>query len=137
MKRSSKQALIGLGGLAAILVVIVVLAASGNKAQGLRADVLSARRTEPGQTETFTVSIRDTAGRVQSVHLDFGDGRAEDRPVPDRPCAEPLTQTFDTEHAFDFTGFSTVTAKVTTGGCGAETESVESIRTVEVRAVRR
>jgi hypothetical protein len=137
VKRSSKQALIGLGAIAAVLVVIAVLAANGNKAQGLRVDVLSARRTEPNQTEPFTISVRDTAGRVQSVHVDFGDGRQEDVPVGDQPCAKPLTTTFDLEHAFDFTGFSTVVAKVVTGGCGAERESVEAIRTIEVRTVRR
>jgi hypothetical protein len=133
----TRQTLIGLGALAAILVVIAVLAANGNHAQGLRADVLSARRTEPGTTETFTVSVRDTAGRVQSIHVDFGDDVAHDLPIPDAPCSKPLTRKFDTEHAFDFTGFSTVTAKVVTGGCGAETETVEAIRTIEVRAVRR
>ena len=137
MQRSSKQALIGLGGLAALLVGIAVLAANGNEAQGLRADVLSARRTEPNQTEPFTISVRDTAGRVESVHVDFGDGREEDVPIGDQSCAKPLTATFDLEHAFDFTGFSTVVAKVVTGGCGAERESVEAVRTIEVRTVRR
>ena len=137
MKRSSKQALIGLGALAVVLVGIAVTAAFGNRAQGLRADILSARRTEPGTTETFTVSVRDTAGRVQSVKVDFGDGRVEELDVPDEPCRSPLTRSFDVEHAFDFTGYSSVTAEVVTGGCGAATERVEAIRTVEVRTVRR
>jgi hypothetical protein len=137
VKRSSKQALIGLGAIAAVLVVIAVLAANGNHAQGLRADVLSARRTEPNQTEPFTISVRDTAGRVQSVKIDFGDGTVQDVPVEDQACAKPLTARFDVEHAFDFTGFSTVVAEVVTGGCGAERESVEAVRTIEVRTVRR
>ena len=133
----ARQTLIGLGAITLVLVAIAFLAASGNRAQGLRADVLSARRTEPGTTETFTVSVRDTAGRVQSVHVDFGDGRAEDLPIEDEPCAEPLTRDFDIDHSFDFTGFSTVIAKVVTGGCGADPETVEAVRTIEVRAVRR
>ena len=137
MSRSSKQALIGLGALALVLIAIAVLASSGNTRQGLRADVLSARRTEPGTKETFTISVRDTKGRVQSVHVDFGDDRAEDLPVPDRPCEEPLSADFDVEHAFDFTGFSTVVATVTTGGCGAERERVEAVRTIEVKDLRR
>jgi hypothetical protein len=137
MSRSSRQALIGLGAIALVLIGIAVLAANGNEAQGLRADVLSARRTEPGTTEPFTVSVRDTEGRVQSVHLDFGDGRAEDLPVDDRPCTKPLTADFHAEHAFDFTGFSTVIATVVTGGCGAEREEVEAVRTIEVRNLRR
>ena len=137
MKRSSKQALIGLSAIAAVLVGIAVLAANGNQAQGLRVDVLSARRTEPNQTEPFTISVRDTEGRVESVHIDFGDETQMDLPVGDQPCAKPLTAKFDVEHAFDFTGFSTVIAKVVTGGCGAQRESVEAIRTIEVRTVRR
>jgi hypothetical protein len=137
VKRSSKQALIGLGALAVVLVGIAVLAAHGNGAVGLRVDVLSARRTEPGTTETFTISVRDTAGRVQSVHVDFGDGQATDLPVDERSCVKPLSTKFDVGHAFGFTGFSSVTAKVATGGCGAKRETVEAIRTIEVRKVRR
>ena len=137
MSRSSRQALIGLGAVAVLLVAIAVLASYGNRAQGLRADVLSARRTEPGTTETFTISVRDTDGQVQSIQVDFGDGRVEDLPIPEAPCRSPLTRAFDVEHAFDFTGFSTVAATVVTGGCGARAERVEAIRTIEVRAVRR
>jgi hypothetical protein len=137
VKRSSRQALVGLGALAVILVVIAVLAAHGNGVVGLRVDVLSARRTEPGTIETFTISVRDTEGRVQSVHVDFGDGQATDVPVDPQGCVKPLSTKFDVEHAFDFTGFSTVTARVATGGCGGKRESVEAIRTIEVRKVRR
>jgi hypothetical protein len=120
-----------------VLVGIAVTAAMGNRAQGLRVDVLSARRTEPGTTETFTISVRDTAGKVQSIELDFGDGRTEELDVGDAPCKSPMTADFDVDHAFDFTGFSTVVAEVVTGGCGASTERVEAIRTIEVKTVRR
>lgn len=137
MSRSSRQALIGLGAIAVVLVAIAVIASLGNRDQGLRADVLSARRTEPGTVETFTVSVRDTAGQVESIEVDFGDGRVEELDVPDEPCKVPMSRSFDVDHAFDFTGFSTVVARVVTGGCGAPTERVEVIRTVEVRAVRR
>ena len=136
MSRSSKQALIGLGSLAVVLIAVAVIASAGNRAQGLRADVLSARRTEPGRAETFTVSVRDTAGKVQSIEVDFGDGRVEELEVPDGPCRSPLSSSFDVEHAFDFTGYSTVIASVVTGGCGASTERVEAIRTIQVKAVR-
>jgi hypothetical protein len=134
---ATRQALIGLGAIAVVLVVVAVLAASGNRAQGLRADILSARRTEPGTTETFTISVRDTAGKVRSVEVDFGDGRVEELDVGDEPCTSPLSRGFDVDHAFDFTGYSSVTAVVVTGGCGAKTERVEAIRTIEVRTVRR
>ena len=137
MSRSSRQALIGLGALAVVLIAVAVIASFGNRAQGLRADILSARRTEPGTTETFTISVRDTAGQVQSIEVDFGDGRVEELDVDEEPCRSPLSRSFDVDHAFDFTGFSSVTAEVVTGGCGAPTERVEAIRTVEVKAVRR
>ena len=137
MSRSSKQALIGLGAIAVVLITVAVIASFGNRAQGLRADILSARRTEPGTTETFTISVRDTAGLVQSVEVDFGDGRVEELDIPEQSCRSPLSTSFDVDHAFDFTGFSSVTAEVVTGGCGAETERVEAIRTIEVKTVRR
>ena len=137
MSRSSRQALVGLGAMVVVLAGIAVLAMSGNSRQGLRADVLSARRTEPGTEEPFTISVRDTHGRVQSVHVDFGDGKTEDVPVPDRPCEKPLSADFDVKHAFDFTGFSTVVATVVTGGCGAERERVEAVRTIEVKDLRK
>jgi hypothetical protein len=134
---ATRQALIGLGAIAVVLVAIAVTAAFGNRAQGLRVDVLSARRTEPGTTETFSVSVRDTAGKVQSIELDFGDGRTEALDVPDAACQSPMSASYDIDHAFDFTGFSTVVAEVVTGGCGAPTERVEAIRTIEVKTVRR
>ncbi|MDQ3107047.1 MAG: hypothetical protein M3Q68_04500, partial [Actinomycetota bacterium] len=91
----------------------------------------------PGTVEPFTVSVRDTKGRVTAVRVDFGDGRVEQLDIPDQPCKEPMVQEFTIEHAFDFTGYSTVVAQVETGGCGAGSEQVEAIRTIQVRAVRR
>lgn len=137
MSRSSRQAIIGLGALAVVLFVIAMLAANANHNHGLRADVLSARRTEPGTVETYTVSVRDTAGKVRSVDVDFGDGPVEHLRVTNEPCQEPMTRTFDVDHKFDFTGYSTVAATVVTGGCGAVAERVEAIRTIEVREVKR
>jgi hypothetical protein len=137
VSRSSKQAVVGLGALACFLFAIAVLASNANRMAGLRADVLSARRTEPGMVETFTVSVRDTHGRVRSVEVDFGDGHVEQLEVAEAPCREPMTRTFDVEHAFEFTGYSTVMATVVTGDCGASTERVEAIRTIQIRPVRR
>jgi hypothetical protein len=123
--------------MAVVLFVIAILATNANHNHGLRVDVLSARRTEPGTVETFTVSVRDTAGKVQSVAVDFGDGPVDHVDFADEPCKAPMTRTFDLPHKFDFTGYSTVAATVVTGGCGAPTERVEAIRTIEVREVRR
>jgi hypothetical protein len=128
---------VGLGTFAVVLFVIAALAANANRSHGLRVDVLSARRTEPGTAETFTVSVRDTKGAVRAVRIDFGDGRVEDLPVGRPACVAPLSRTFDVEHAFDFTGYSTVAAVVETGDCGAATERAEAIRTVQVKTVRR
>ncbi len=137
MRASSRQALIGFGAVFVVLAVIVVLASNANSSTGLRADVLSARRTEPGTVEPFTISVRDTKGRVKAVTVDFGDGRVEHLDVPPASCRVPLSQDFTVKHAFAFTGFSTITATVETGACGARTERVEAIRTIEVRTVRR
>jgi hypothetical protein len=137
VKASSRQALIGLGALAVVLGVIAFLAANASNDVGLRVQVLSARRTEPGTREPFTITVNDTKGAVKSVRVDFGDGRVEDLPVEEQPCTEPLIRQFTVEHAFDFTGFSTVSAKVETDGCGDGPEKVEAIRTVEIREVRR
>jgi hypothetical protein len=137
VKASARQALIGLAGLAVVLIVIAVMASNANTDTGLRVQVLSARRTEPGSTEPFTVTVADTKGAVRSVKVDFGDGHVEDLPVEAQPCKAPLVRKFTTEHAFDFTGFTTISATVVTDGCGAGREQVEAIRTIEVRKVRR
>lgn len=137
MSKGSKQTLIGLGGFLVVLVVIVVLSSNANRTQGLRADVLSARRGEPGQAVVFTVSVRDTKGRVTGVEVDFGDGRVEQIDVADETCGAPLSRAFDLTHQFDFTGYTTVIAKVRTGGCGADPEQVEAIRTIQIKDVRR
>ncbi len=137
MTKGSKQTLIGLSGFLAVLVVIAVMSSNANRTQGLRADVLSARRGEPGQAVVFTVSVRDTAGRVTGVNVDFGDGRVEEIDVSAERCGAPLSRAFDLTHQFDFTGYTTVSAKVRTGGCGSKTEQVEAIRTIQVKDVRR
>jgi hypothetical protein len=85
----------------------------------------------------YSVSVIDTKGRVMAVRVDFGDGRVEDLPVDDEECGEPLVREFELEHAFEFQGFSTISAVVETGGCGADPERVEAIRTVEVKELRR
>ncbi|MEA3078052.1 MAG: hypothetical protein QOF60_2960 [Actinomycetota bacterium] len=137
MSRSSKQALVGMAGFLVVLFTIAFVSARANHTHGLRVDVLSARRAEPGDTIPVTISVRDTEGRVEAVRVDFGDGRVETQAVPNAACATPLSQDVDLTHHFDFTGVSTVTARVTTGGCGAATETVEAIRTIEIRRVRR
>jgi hypothetical protein len=137
VSRSSKQTIALLASFVVVLTVIVVISTRSNREVGLRVQVLSARRTEPGTTEKFSVTVLDTKGRVQRVKVDFGDGRVEEVPLEGEKCGEPLTREFVLEHAFAFTGFSTVAATVETGGCGADPERAEAIRTVEVKKVRR
>jgi hypothetical protein len=137
VSKSSKQTIVLLASFVAVLATIVVISSRSNHDIGLRVQVLSARRTEPGATEKFTVSIRDTKGKVTRVRVDFDDGRVEDVPLTGESCGTPLVREYTLEHAFEFTGYSTVSATVETSGCGADPERVEAIRTVEVRKVRR
>ncbi len=141
MSSSSKQALVGLGALGLFLLAVSALATFGNNSQGLRADVLSARRTEPGSEVAITISARDTEGLVQRVEVDFADGTppAVRELVPDCAVlvADGMTQTFDFPHRFAEEGTYTVKATVLTGGCGARAEQVEAIRTIEVKPLRR
>lgn len=137
MSRSSRQTLIGLAAFAAVLLVVAYLAAEGNQRTGLRADVLSARRAEPGEPVPVSVSVRDTKGQVTAVEVDFGDGRVERLDVSGERCGQPLTRSFDLTHRFEFRGYSTIVARVETGGCGVATERVEALRTIQVKPVRR
>ena len=137
MSRSAKQTIGLLGALAVVLVTIVVLSSRSNREQGLRVQVLSGRRAEPAAVEPYSVTVLDTKGKVLSLRVDFGDGRVEDVDVSGEECGEPLVREFEFDHAFDFTGFTTIEAVVETGGCGVETERAEAVRTVEVKALRR
>ncbi len=137
ISRSSRQTIVGLGGILIVLLVIAGLASTANRNKGLRADVLSARRGEPGQPVPFTISVRDTKGRVTGVEVDFGDGRVETVELANERCGSPLNRNFEFTHSFDFTGYTTVAARVRTGGCGAKAENVEAIRTLQIKDVRR
>lgn len=137
MSRSSKQTIALLGAVVAVLSVIVVLSSRSNAETGLRVQVLSGRRAEPGAVEPYSVTVNDTKGKVLSVRLDFGDGRVEEVDVAGEECGAPLVREFEFDHAFEFTGGTTLEAVVETGGCGAETERAEAIRTVEIKKLRR
>lgn len=133
--------MMGLGVLALFLVVVSVVAARGNDERGLRADVLSTRRAEPGDTIDITVSARDTFGAVTRVEVDFGDGSAPEvrEGNPGANCRSEFARTelFDYRHTYKGQGVVTVRATVTTAGCGAPTEQVEAIRTIDIKPLRR
>lgn len=137
MSRSAKQTIGLLVALTLVLVAIVIVSSRASRETGLRVQVLSGRRAEPAAVNPYSVSVVDTMGRVLSVRVDFGDGRVEEVDVSDEECGEPLIREFAFDHAFEFTGFTTIEAVVETGGCGAKTERAEAIRTVEVKALRR
>ena len=139
MSKSSKQAIIGLGLLAALLVTIAGLAMRGAGDRGLRADVLSTRRAEPGEQVEITVSVRDNLGAVKRVDLDFGDGNVAPPLEVDPACQSDFahTETFDYTHTYERRGPFTVRATVVSGGCGAEDEEVDAIRTIDVKPLRR
>lgn len=139
MSASGKQAVVGLAAISAVLVAIAVLASAGNARRGLRADILSARRAEPGVEVMITVSARDTRGVVTRVEIDFGDGTPPGR-VGREDCtgaaAGPSSENFDFPHRYDFQGAATVTA-VVTSGCSDRREQVEVIRTIQIKPLRR
>jgi hypothetical protein len=137
VSRSAKQTIGLLTALALVLIAIVVISSRSSRETGLRVQVLSGRRTEPGAVDPYSVSVVDTKGKVLSLRLDFGDGRVEEVDVSGEECGDPLVREFAFDHAFDFTGFTTIEAVVETGGCGAKRERAEAIRTVEVKALRR
>ena len=138
---NTRQAVIGLGAMAIVLAVIVILALRGADERGLRVDVLSTRRAEPGEQVDVTISVRDNFGFVKRVEVDFGDGnRAE--PVVQDPSGEcrtdfARTENFDFTHVYEGRAPYTVKATVTSGGCGSEDEKVEAIRTIDVKPLRR
>ena len=138
--RSTKQAVFGLGALALVLVVIVVLAMGGATRRQLRADVLSTRRAEPGDAVLVTISTRDTFGVVTQVDVDFGDGiSAEPLRREVAGCASEFAKSasFDFDHTYERDGVFTVRATVVSEGCGAPRESTTAIRTIEVKPLRR
>lgn len=137
MSRSAKQAVLGLGALTIVLISIVVVASMGGGARGLRADVLSQRRSAPGEQIPVSVAVRDTKGMVRSVVVDFGDDSSSGATIDaSRPCVAPVAETFDFTHRYDdFDSTFTIRATVVTGGCGARTETVEAIRTIRVKAI--
>jgi len=137
VSRSSRQTLALLSSFVVVLAAIVVLSSRSNAEKGLRVQVLSGRRAEPGAVEPYSVTVNDTKGKVLAVRVDFGDGRVEEVDVTDEECGEPLIREYEFEHAFEFRGGTTIEARVETGGCGAKTERAEAIRTVEIRPLRR
>ncbi|HET9442649.1 MAG TPA: PKD domain-containing protein [Acidimicrobiales bacterium] len=139
MSRSSRQALIGLGLLTALLVAIVTVSATLGRRDGLKVDVLSTRRAEPGEAIVITVSTRDTRGVATRVEVDFGDGSPVER--RSRPgCADATvgatSETFDFDHTYADSGVFTVTAEVVSGCTGAR-ETDEAVRTIQVKPLRR
>ena len=138
MSRSGRQAVVGLGAIAVVLVAVAVLASVSNSRKGLRVDVLSARRAEPGDPLAVTVSVRDTAGVLTGLVVDFGDGSPARR-VSRTDClgaaGGPSTESVDFDHAYP-AGVYTIRARATTG-CTDRSETAEAIRTVRIKQLRR
>jgi len=138
-----RQSAILFGGIVVILAVIATIAIFGNSRPGARADILGPRRAEPGEVVEYRISVRDTDGVLQRIELDFGDGEEAvhggenlgAQPGSDA-CAGPSSEDVVLPHTYERRGVFTARATVTTGGCGAATEVVESVRTVSVRPLR-
>ena len=132
-----RQAAILLGAIALVLIVISVIAMFGNTRPGARADILGPRRSEPGERVDYRVSVRDTEGVVQRVVLDFGDGaRRVVTSTDERDCGGPAARDVEIPYTYEQQGVFTARAEVTTGGCGAPTETVHAVRTIRVRSLR-
>lgn len=137
MSRSARQAVIGLSAMAVVLVVIAAISSNANRSQGLRADVLSPRRAQPGEDIGITISVRDTAGVLSALEVDYGDGSPRYRRDHELACTRPFTRSDDLRHTYPAAGTYTVTAVVRTGGCGTHAEQVKAVRTIQVKALRR
>lgn len=140
-RRLTRHALVELGlfaGMVVLLAAMAAVAAEGATRRGLRVDVLTARRAEPGEVLPITVSARDDGGVPSRVTVDLGDGHREVITPAATACAssEPQTRSFDLEHAFENSGVYTVRARVTSEGCGRG-ESKTAIWTVTVKPQRR
>ena len=136
MSRGAKQAIVGLGAMALVLVAIVILASRGADDHGLRAQVLSTRAAQSGELVDVTVSVSDDFGSVARVEVDFGDG--ERAPVVDKEptaCRSDFAraETFDFTHTYRGVGPVTVRATVVSGGCGAPEERVVAVRTIDIK----
>lgn len=137
---STKQAVIGFSAIVVVLAIIVAIALVSGRSTQLRADVLSPRAVEPGEDFTVTISVRDTAGVIERVEVDLGDGRTVtpiDEPPPPSCTAQPSSRSIDIPHVYPEEGVYTVRAVVVTGGCGSRTERAEANRTIKVSPLRR
>lgn len=136
---SSRQTLVGLGGLAVVLVLIATVSMVSNRETGLRSQIVSPRRAEPGDEVAITVTASDNAGVVRRVAVDFGDGLIGHQDAvaacPPEGRGTSVSRRFD--HVYATEGVYTVEATVRSGGCGAETETDVALRTITVKPLRR
>ena len=133
MSSAFKQLLLVALVVGGVLTAIVVVAIRGANNSPLRVDVLSARRAEPGEALTVTVSARSAKGCPRSVEVDFGDGTDPvTRAVRTPDCETPIAQSFDFPKTFDTTGLYTVEATVRTTAGELDT----AVRTINVKPLR-
>lgn len=133
MSSAFKQLLIVALVIGGVLAAIVLVAMRGANNSPLRVDVLSARRAEPGEELTVTVSARSAKGCPRSVAVDFGDGTDPvTRELPDGDCDTPVSQSFDFPKTFETKGLYTVEATVRTSAGELDT----AIRTINVKPLR-
>ena len=137
MSRSSKQAIVGMAVFAAVLTTD-----RGDLQPGQLDPRVAGRRALRPPGRTRRPDRRDRVGAGHQGRVALGADRLRRRlrrhaRRRDRSCVAPLTQDVDATHAFEFIGVSTISARVITGGCGAGTETVEAIRTIEIKPLRR
>ena len=86
-----------------------------------------------GQAMQWKVKAYDGAGRLTRIEVRFGDGQKKVY-EPETACGEGVYVKQFFEHTYAAKGTYTGTAIVTTGGCGAETETKTVTQSVKVLA---
>lgn len=102
-------------------------------ANGLSVELWPYTDAVAGESMQWKLKAYDTAGRLLTIDLRFGDGQSTDY-APADPCGEGTNVKKLFTHTYAKAGTYTATATVTTGGCGAPTETKTVTQTVKVLA---
>lgn len=102
-------------------------------ADGLSAEFWPYTDAVAGSSMDWKVKAYDTAGRLLRVEVRFGDGKSTVW-EPNEPCGDGVSVKKFFAHTYAKAGTYTGTAVVTTGGCGAPTETKRLTQSAKVVA---
>lgn len=100
-------------------------------AGGLAVELYPYDTAKAGAEMSWKVKAYDTSGKVTSITVHFGDGSSKTY-APGTGCGEAVKQL--APHTYATAGTYTAKATVTTGGCGAATETKTVTASVKVLA---